>query len=67
MFNPSSLRAAVVGSDIKSKICKSAKVYTINQSGVIDENAVVDIMKFSEYSLPILKGRISQLDIYRPL
>ena len=66
MFNPSSLRAPVVGSDIKSKICKSAKVY-INQSGVIDENSVVDIMKFSEYSLPILKGRISQLDIYRPL
>ena len=69
MFNPSSPKAAVVGSIIKSKICKSAKVYTPNQSGLINESSVVGIMKSAEYSLSILKGRIwtSQLDLYRPL
>ena len=69
MFNPSSPKAAVVGSIIKSEICKSAKVYTPSQSGLINENSVVGIMKSTEYSLSTLKGRIwtSQLYLYRPL
>ena len=69
MFNPSSPKAAVVGSIIKSEICKSAKVYTPSQSGLINESSVVGIMKSAEYSLSILKGRIwtSQLDLFRPL
>ena len=58
LFNPSSPSAAFICSDIKSKICKRAKVFTPSQSGLINENAVVDIMKYAEYSLSILKGKI---------
>ena len=69
MFNPSSQNAAAVSSFIKSKICRSAKVYTPSQSGLINENSVLDIMEFAEYSLSILKGRIlsSQVGLYRRL
>ena len=58
LFNPSSPSAAVIGSDIKSKICKRAGVYTRSQLGLINENSVVNIMRFAEYSLSTLKGRI---------
>ena len=58
LFNPSSPSAAFICSDIKSKICKRAKVSTPSQSGLINENAVVDIMKYVEYSLSTLKGKI---------
>ena len=66
MFNPSSQNAAAVSSFIKSKICRSAKVYTPSQSGLINENSVVNIMEFAEYSLSILKDRIltSQVGLY---
>ena len=69
LFNPSSPKAAVVGSIIKSKVCISAKVYTPSQSEFIDENSVVKIMEFAEYDLSILKTWIltSQENLYRPL
>ena len=69
MFNPSSPNAAAVSSSVKSKICKSAKVDTPSQSGIINEKSVVDIMEFAEYSLSMLKGRIlsSQVGLYRSL
>ena len=67
MFNPSSPNAAAAGFSIKSKICTSAKVNTASQSGLINENSVVDIMKFVEFSLPTLKGRISQMGLYGSL
>ena len=64
LFNPSSPNAAAAGFSIKSKICTSAEVNTASQSaGLLNENSVVDIMKFVEFSLPTLKGRISQMGL----
>ena len=69
LFNPSSPSAAAVGSDIKAKTCLKAKVFAQSQFGHINQNPVVDIIKFAEYSLSTLKGRIlaSQLGPSRRL
>ena len=57
-FKPSSPSAAVIGSDIKAKVCKRALVFTTPQAGLINENAVVNIIKFADYSLSTLKNKI---------
>ncbi|KAF8804298.1 hypothetical protein BYT27DRAFT_7107670, partial [Phlegmacium glaucopus] len=58
IVNPSFPSAVAIGSGIKAQICKRAKVSTPGQYGQINENAVVDIIKFAEYSLSTLKGKI---------
>ena len=58
LFNPSSPSATVIGSDIKAKICRRARVSTPSQTGHVNENSVVEIIKFAEYSLSTLKGKI---------
>ena len=58
LFNPSSPSAAAIGSDIKAKVCKRAQVFTTTQAGLINENSVVNIIKFADYSLSTLKNKI---------
>ena len=58
LFNPSTPSAAVIGSNIKSVVCWKAKIPIPSQSGHINENSVVDIIKFADYSLSKLKGTI---------
>ena len=58
LFNPSSPMSGAISAGIKANICKRAKVSSPSQSAFVKENSVVDIIRFAEYSLSTLKGRI---------